>query len=274
MENKISLILEKGKEVWNKMKEKRPLVYHISNFVAMPEQAHITLAIGASPVMALAPDEAEDMCSAANVLLINIGTPSQEQLLAMKRALNIANKRRIPVLLDPVGYGATPFRNNVVNELLENGKFAVIKGNSGEIMALAGTMGAVKGVDAVNYDNKELVDVIKDLSKRYGCVVIATGEEDFLSNGEKIFSVKGGSRMLRKITASGCMVGSIVASLLGAGEDTLVSSIAGLVAFKTAAERAEERSSGPGSFRMHLFDELAILNGGDIVRKGVVKLWT
>jgi hydroxyethylthiazole kinase len=274
MENEISLILERGKKAWNKMKEKRPLVYHISNFVAMPEQAHITLAIGASPVMALAPDEAEDMCSAADALLINIGTPSQEQLLTMKKALSVANKRRIPVLLDPVGYGATPFRNNIVNDLLKSGGFAVIKGNEGEITALAGVTGTVRGVDAANIDSKRVIDIVRDLSRRYDCVVIATGEEDFLSDGEKLFSVKGGSRTLRKITASGCMVGSVIASLLGAGEDTLVSSIAGLVAFKTAAERAEEKSEGPGSFRMHLFDELATLDGEDIVRKGIVRLWT
>ncbi len=274
MENTISLIREKGKEIWNKMKEKRPLIYHISNFVAMPEQAHITLAIGASPVMALSPDEAEDMCSAADALLINIGTPSEEQLLTMRKALNTANKRGISVLLDPVGYGATPLRNNVVNKLLEEGKFNVIKGNSGEIMALAGATGAVKGVDAIAHDEKKLIEIIKALSRTYNCVVVATGEEDFLSDGKELFSVKGGSKTLRKISASGCMAGSVIASLLGTGEDALISSIGGLIAFKTAGERAEKRSSGPGSFRMNLFDEIALITGEDIVKEGVVKLWT
>jgi len=274
MEDRILEILRRGKGVWEKMREKRPLVYHITNFVAMPEQAHITLTIGASPVMALSPDEARDMCAISNALLINIGTPSQEQLQTMKQALSTANEKDIPVLLDPVGYGATPFRNYVVDELLNIGKFTVIKGNSGEIMALAGNMGTVRGVDAVNEDNRGLIETVKALSKKYNTIVIATGEEDFVSNGDETFSVKGGSKMLRKITGSGCIAGSIIASLLGVKEDPIISSVAGIIALKTAAKRAEERSLGPGSFRMHLFDELAILKGEDIIKEGDIVIWT
>jgi hydroxyethylthiazole kinase len=274
MGDRILEMLKKGGDIWDRMREKKPLVYHITNFVAMPEQAHITIAIGASPVMALSPDEARDMCAISNALLINIGTPSQEQFDAMKQALMTANEKDIPVLLDPVGYGATPFRNYVVDELLKIGRFTVIKGNSGEIMALAGNSGTVRGVDAVTEENKGLIETVKSISKRYGSIVIATGEEDFVSNGVEVFSISGGSKVLRKITGSGCMAGSIVASLLGLKEDPLISSITGIIALKAAAKRADERSSGPGSFRMHLFDELAILKGEDIIKEGDIVVWT
>lgn len=274
MEDRIRFILKEGQRLWNKMKDVRPLVHHITNFVAMPEQAHATLAIGASPVMALYPEESGDMCSIADALLINIGIPSTELLLAMKKAMETANKKSIPILLDPVGYGATPYRNYVVDTLLREYKVSVIKGNSGEIMALAGNSGMIRGVDAVGNTNLELKEIVKTLSNKFNAIVIATGEEDFISNGEEVFSVKGGSRMLKNITGSGCIAGSIISAVLGIREDPLIASITGLIAFKVSAKRAEENSRGPGSFRLHLFDELSLIDAEDIIKGGDVRLWT
>lgn len=274
MEDRISLILKEGQKLWNEMKKVRPLVHHITNFVAMPEQAHATLAIGASPVMALYPEESEDMCSIADALLINMGIPSNEMFSAMKKALETANKKNIPVLLDPVGYGATPFRNYVVDSLLEGYKVTVIKGNSGEIMALAGNSGMVRGVDAIGSITLELKDIVRSLANKFNAIVIATGEEDFISDGKDVLSVKGGSYMLRNITGSGCIAGSIISAVLATKGDPVIASIAGLVAFKLSAKRAEKESRGPGSFRLHLFDELSLISGEDIIKEGDVKLWT
>lgn len=274
MEDRIRVILNKGKLLWDKMKVKNPLVHHITNFVAMPEQAHVTLAIGASPVMALYPEESGDMCSIADSLLINIGIPSTEMFSAMKKAVEVANKNNIPILLDPVGYGATSFRNYVVDELLKDYKITVIKGNSGEIMALAGDLGRVRGVDAVGNITEDLKDIVKSLAKKYNSVVIATGEEDFISNGIDIVAVKGGSKLLRGITASGCLAGSVIAALLGVKEDPLIASITGLTAFKLSAKRAESKSNKLGSFRMYLFDELSSISGEDIERGGEIVIWT
>ncbi|MGC8971883.1 MAG: hydroxyethylthiazole kinase [bacterium] len=274
MEDRVRFILEEGQRIWNVMKEIRPLVHHITNFVAMPEQAHATLAIGASPVMALYPEESGDMSSIADALLINIGIPSNELFSAMKEAMEVANKKGIPVLLDPVGYGATPFRNYVVDSLLEGYKVTVIKGNSGEIMALAGNSGMVRGVDAIGGVTLELKDVIKSLANKFNTIIIATGEEDFLSDGKDVLSVKGGSRMLRSITGSGCIAGSIISAVLGTKGDPLIASIAGLVAFKLSARRAEKKSKCPGSFRVYLFDELSLVSGEDILKEGDIKLWT
>lgn len=274
MEDRIINILEGGKNLWQRMKEARPLVHHITNFVAMPEQAHATLAIGASPVMALYPEESGDMCSIADALLINIGIPSNEFLSAMKKAMHTANSKNIPILLDPVGYGATPFRNYVVDTLLKEYRVTVIKGNSGEIMALAGNSGMVRGVDAVGDTNLGLKDIVKSLADRFNSIVIATGEEDFVSNGRDVMSIRGGSRMLRNITGSGCIAGSVISAVLGTKGDPLVASITGLIAFKLSAKRAEEESNGPGSFRMHLFDELSLIKGEDIMEEGELRIWT
>jgi len=273
MEDRIRFILEEGQRLWNEMKKIRPLVHHITNFVAMPEQAHATLAIGASPVMALYPEESGDMCSIADALLINIGIPSNELFLAMKKAMETANKKCIPILLDPVGYGATPFRNYVVDSLLGEYRVTVIKGNSGEIMALAGNSGMVRGVDAVGDVTLGLKDVVKSLANKFSAIVIATGEEDFVSDGKEVLSIRGGSSMLRNITGSGCIAGSIISAVLGTKGDPVIASIAGLVAFKLSAKRAEKKSRGPGSFRLHLFDELSLISGEDIIKEGDVKLW-
>ncbi|HOP56210.1 MAG TPA: hydroxyethylthiazole kinase, partial [bacterium] len=246
----------------------------ITNFVAMPEQAHATLAIGASPVMALYPEESGDMCSIANSLLINIGIPSTELLSAMKKAMEVANKNDIPVLLDPVGYGSTPFRNYVVDDLLKEYRVTVIKGNRGEITVLAGGSGMVRGVDSVNGVGTDLKDIVKSLATRYRAIVVATGREDFVSNGTDVISVRGGSELLRDVTGSGCIAGSIISAVLGVRGDPFISSITGLIAFKLSARRAEARSNKPGSFRMYLFDELSSINGEDIKREGEIVIWT
>lgn len=272
MEDKTQLILNRAGKVWEEMKEKKPLVYQITNFVAMPEQAHATLAIGASPVMALSPEESADMCNISNALLINIGTPTAEIQSAMEKAMDTANRKSIPILLDPVGYGATSFRNNLIENFLKKYKVTVIKGNAGEIMALAGETGAVRGVDSVVSETFELKEVVETLAKKYKAVVVATGGEDFLSNGNETLSIKGGSSMLTKITGSGCILGSVIASLLGTKEDPLISSIAGLISFKLCSERAEKKDKAVGSFRVHLFDELSLISGEDLASKGDIKI--
>ena len=278
MENSIPTMMRKVTEKWDKMKEIRPLVHHITNFVAMPEQAHVTLAIGASPVMAPAPEESSQMCSNADVLLLNIGTPSEEQLKAMILAQNAANKKGIPVLLDPVGYGATEFRNEVVNKILNNGSVSVIKGNYGEIAALAGIMGAIKGVDAVKAEESGLKSDfyfnLKSLSRKYKTIVIATGEEDLITDyeSERSAGVSGGNSLLTYITGSGCWLGSIIASVLAVGEDLFTCCITGLIALKLASEKVKENKIG--SFREELFNELFTLKGEDIAERGDMLRWT
>jgi len=260
--------------LWGKMRKEKPLVYHITNSVAITEQAHTTLTIGARPVMAYSPEETEEMCDIANALLLNIGTPSIQELYTMKKALRKANDKGIPVLLDPVGYGATGFRNKVVLDLLNSGSLTVIKGNGGEIAALSGISGAVSGVDSNLKEKNRIREIVVRLSEKYKSIVIATDEEDILSDGNSCFSVKGGSKLLTYLTGSGCMVGSIISSLLAVSTDYLEASLAGLMAMKIAGKRAEVNSKGTGSFKANLYDELFKLEKDSFIKEGSIEKWS
>ncbi len=273
MENSISELVEKAADSWDKIKEVRPLVHHITNFVAMSEQAHVTLSIGASPVMAQDAEESAQMCSNADALLLNIGTPSAEQLKAMLLAQDAAIKKGIPILLDPVGYGATEFRNKVVNEILKNNPVSVIKGNYGEIAAIAGIKGAIKGVDSVGTKNikSNFNDILKSLSNKYKAIIIATGEKDLITDYNRSLSVKGGNYLLTYITGSGCWLGSIIASVLALGGDLFVGCIAGMMALKLASENVKAKNIG--SFRTEIFNQLFILKGDDIAKRGDMLSW-
>jgi hydroxyethylthiazole kinase len=272
IEDNIKNILQKSAFIWDEIKNKKPLVYHITNKVAITEEANLALAIGARPVMAYSPEESSDMTDIADSLLLNIGTPSIEELYTMKKALKKANEKGIPVLLDPVGYGATRFRNEVVLDLLNNGAFSVIKGNLGEIAALSGVENAVSGVDSTLKDANLIEEIILELANKYNTLTVATGEEDIISDGKEIFKIKGGSKLLSYITGSGCMVGTIIASTISI-KINLEACISGLLAMKISSERAEIGSSGPASFKVKLFDELFNLKGDSILNNGVIKKW-
>lgn len=266
-------ILNQCAKIWGEMKAKKPLVYHITNYVAINEQAHTTLTIGARPVMAYSPEESEEMCSISNALLLNIGTPSIGELYAMKKALRKANEMNIPVLLDPVGYGATEFRNMVVHDLLNSGMFCVIKGNCGEIAALSGISGAVSGVDSIFKERSIIKQVVMGLAEKYKSIIIATGEEDLISNGKSSFLVKGGSKMLTYLTGSGCMVGTIISSLLAVSDNYLEASLTGLMAMKIAGKRAELNSKGIGSYKANLYDRLFELKEEAFIEEGEIEKW-
>jgi hydroxyethylthiazole kinase len=271
MENNLSMLIREAANYWDKMRKLRPLIHHITNYVAMSEQAHITLAIGASPVMAPEVDESPEMCSSADALLLNIGTPSKIQLTSMIKAQNAANNKGIPILLDPVGYGATGFRNYVVDKILKNGQVSVIKGNYGEISAIAGIKGTIKGVDALKDGSPDLSLTIKSLSNKFNTIVVATGREDLITDGKKTMNICGGNQLLTYITGSGCWSGSIIASVLAVSENLFTGTIAGLIALKLASEKVNARKVG--SFRVGLFDELFVLKGKDIAERGDMLRW-
>jgi len=212
------------------------------------------------------------MCSNADVLLLNIGTPSEEQLSAMMLAQDTANKKGIPILLDPVGYGATKYRNDVVNEILKNGPVSVIKGNYGEISALAGIKGKVKGVDSLGVQKSDFYLTLKSLSKKHEAIIIATGKEDLITNYDRSAAVSGGNHLLTYITGSGCLLGSIIASVLATGKDLFAGCISGLIALKLASEKVKAKEIG--SFRVELFNQLFTLEGKDIAKRGGMLKWT
>ncbi|MGC8585189.1 MAG: hydroxyethylthiazole kinase [Thermoplasmata archaeon] len=236
-----------------KIRKTRPLIHHITNFVVMNDSANITLSLGASPIMAHAKEELEDLISIADAVYINIGTLDSSWIESMLIAAELSGKYNKPLLLDPVGSGASKLRTNVSLKILGYGSVKILKGNSGEILSLYGQKGAIKGVDSLSEGNMKIVE---ELAEKYNLTVISTGKYDYVSDGKRNAVIKNGTEMLGKITGSGCMLGSVISSFMAVNRDYFVSSVEGLLTFEIAGELAEKFSSGPGSFRGNLIDSI------------------
>ncbi|GLI45489.1 hydroxyethylthiazole kinase [Methanoculleus bourgensis] len=241
----------------------RPLVHHITNSVTINDCANITISAGAAPVMAEAPEEVAEMVSAAGALVLNIGTLSQGQVDAMLIAGRRANVLGIPVILDPVGAGATRFRTETAWRLLDSLDVAVLKGNTGEIGVLAGTGGSVRGVDSGGIAG-DPVETVRECVRATGTVVAMTGDVDVIADKRRVFQVRNGNPMMDHLSGTGCMAASVTASFAAIADDYAVSSAAALAAFGLAGERAAAGARGPYSFRTALFDELSVLTPGDL----------
>lgn len=265
MKNDSRLIIEKVASGLERVRQGVPLVHHLTNQVVMNDCANVTLHIGGSPVMAHAPEEVEEMVSLAGSLVLNIGTLSQGLVESMVRAGKEANRRGIPVLLDPVGAGATAMRTRAARRVLEEVQVSIIKGNAGEVSVLAGIKAVVRGVDSVGISG-DAREVVESLAREWGCCVAMTGPEDLVSRGGRTLVVKNGHRLLAGLTGTGCMAGSLVAAFAAVVQDPFLAALAGLVCFGVAAERAAEGAGvrGPASFKVNLLDEVSRLEGGTI----------
>ncbi len=242
-----------------RVRERRPLVHHITNVVTVNDVANATLAIGAAPVMATAPEEVEEMVAAAGALALNTGTLTVASIEVMLTTGRRANALGIPVILDPVGAGATAFRTAQPLRLLSLIRCACVRGNAGEIAALAGQAGGVRGVDATGL--VEDVDrLVKALAGRTGAAVAATGAVDVLSDGTRVIWIENGDPLLSRITGSGCMATAVIAAFAAVEPDALAAAASGLLCFEIAAEQAAGAAHGPGTFRAALLDALADLN--------------
>ena len=240
-----------------------PLVHHITNSVTINDCANITISAGAAPVMAEAPEEVAEMVSAAGALVLNIGTLSQGQVDAMLIAGRRANVLGIPVILDPVGAGATRFRTETAWRLLDSLDVAVLKGNAGEIGVLAGTGGSVRGVDSGGIAG-DPVETVRECARATGTVVAMTGPVDVVAEDRRVFLVGNGNPMMDRLSGTGCMAASVTGAFAAIADDYAVSSAAALAAFGLAGERAAAGARGPYSFRTALFDELSVLTPGDL----------
>ena len=245
------------------VRSERPLVHHITNSVTINDCANITICAGAAPVMAEAPEEAAEMVAAAGALVLNIGTLSTAQVDAMLAAGRQANSLGIPVILDPVGAGATAFRTAAVQRILDALDIAVLKGNAGEIGVLAGTGGSVRGVDSGGIAG-DPVETARECARVTGTVVSMTGAIDVVADGDRVFLVSNGVPAMERLSGTGCMASSVTAAFAAVAGDYAVSSAAALAAFGRAGERAATCARGPYSFRTALFDELADLTAEDL----------
>ena len=252
---------DKTASAWEQLAINRPLIFHVTNSVATALQANACLAIGASPIMSQFPEETEELIGLAQGFLVNLGTPTDSAWTTVKRGLAAAGAKGCLTLLDPVGYGASRFRIESTDELLREYSFSIIKGNAGEISLLAGVGGATKGVDALSAGNLE--KGVLELAQKHKAVVCATGEIDYLSDGENAVRVVGGSAMLPYLSGSGCVAGTVMLAAAAACGDAVLGSLTGLLAMGLASERAEKKCSGVGTFPAYLLDELHRLTPED-----------
>ena len=242
------------------IRELKPLVHQITNYVVMNETANATLALGALPVMAHAREEVEEMASLASALVLNIGTLSPPWVEAMVAAARAANEARVPVVLDPVGAGATRYRTETARRLLAEVEIAVVRGNVAEIATLAGREAEIRGVESVGA-NDSAAELAPAAARELGTVVAITGAVDHVSDGERSVAVSNGDPLLATITGSGCMSTAITGCFLAVRPgEPLAAAAEALVAFGVAGEDAARDAKGPGSFHAALYDALYALD--------------
>ena len=255
-----------AQSVWKDVlliRERSPLVHSITNFVAMNITANVLLALGASPVMAHAEEEAADMASKASALVINIGTLSPSRVAAMKKAMAAAREKNIPIVFDPVGAGATPYRLKTAEELLAAAGPSIIRGNASEIAALVSLRVTMKGVDS-SLSSDSAITWAKTLSGKYGCVVSLSGATDYIVQGERLELVRNGHELMPRVTGMGCSATALSAAFAAVNPDTFAAAAGAMALMGIAGEIAARSAQGPGSFQPYFLDALYNVRAEDI----------
>jgi hydroxyethylthiazole kinase len=254
-----------------RLRASRPLVQAVTNFVSMDIAANALLAIGASPAMIHAPEEVEEFVALASALVVNIGTLSKSFLTGMIAAAAAADRIGRPWVLDPVGAGATRFRDEAILQLLSH-RPAAIRGNASEIISVARIAGlhhdlaTPKGVDSAHETDAARASAIA-LARRFNCTVGATGAVDLVTDGERLVLLRNGSPMMAQVTAVGCALSAIVAAFLALTPDRYAATASAVAIYGVVGEMASERAAGPGSFRVAFIDGLDAVNEDDIRRR-------
>jgi hydroxyethylthiazole kinase len=242
------------------LRERRPLVHQITNYVVMNETANATLALGALPVMAHALEEVEEMVGLAGALVLNIGTLSPQWVEAMIAAGKAANADGIPVVLDPVGAGATRYRTETTRRILSEVGVTVLRGNQGEVATLVGAEAEVRGVESIGAAG-DAADLARTAARNLGLIASVTGVVDRVSDGTRVLAVANGHELLATVTGTGCMSSAMTGCFLAAKRDeSLEAAAEALAAFGVAAEDAARDARGPGTFHANLYDALAALD--------------
>ena len=239
------------------MRERKPLVHNITNYVVMNETANAILALGALPVMAHAREEVEEMARIASALVLNIGTLSPAWVDAMLAAGAAA---QAPIVLDPVGVGATRYRTKTAHRILDAVDVTVVRGNAGEVATLVGAHAEVRGVESI-VAGLEPAELARTAAERLGTIVSVTGPVDHVSDGHTVFAVANGHPLLAAVTGTGCMSSAVTGAFLAAKpERPLEAAAEALAAYGVAAEDAAAGAGGPGTFHARLYDALYALD--------------
>ncbi|MDR7079282.1 hydroxyethylthiazole kinase [Neobacillus niacini] len=256
--SEMSLILQR-------VREENPLVHNITNVVVTNFTANGLLSLGASPVMANASEEVADMVGISRALVLNIGTLNRELVSSMILAGKTANELGIPVIFDPVGAGATPFRTEMAQLIINEVKISVLRGNAAEIANVLGEKWEIKGVDAGEQQGNN-VELAINAAKKLNTIVVITGKEDVLTTGETTYLVSNGHHLLTKVTGTGCLLTSVIGAFAGVEKNLVHAALSALTFYGIAAEKAIEKvgNMGPGSFQIEFLNQLALVTSEDI----------
>lgn len=271
---------QNSKGIIQRVREGRPLVHHITNYVTVNDCANIVLAIGGAPVMADDIGEVADIVAISSALVLNIGTLNQRTIASMLAAGKAANQKGIPVVLDPVGAGATALRTETAVKIMREIKLAVIRGNISEIKAISGAGGKTRGVDAGESDTGG-ADAVQtanriaiNLAKATGSVIAITGVVDVVSDGTRSCFIQNGHAGMAGITGTGCMCTSLIGACCGVEKDYAVASAAAIMAMGIAGEKAwrkvESSGLGNGSYRTFIMDEISLMNDETLTTEGKI----
>ena len=252
------------------VRTQNPLVHNITNYVAAPLQANALSAVGASPIMADAPEESAQMAALSNVLAVNIGTLHKSSIAAMHLAMQSANEKGIPVIFDPVGVGATAFRQETAQDLLNKHSVSVIRANASEIAVLAQAGQGGKGIDAGEV-KADLPALARAVAEKYSCVVAMTGATDYITNGKITYLCRNGHPLMAALVGTGCTASSVVAAFVGAHPNTpLEAACAALSYYGLCGQVAAAVSKGPGSLNAAFLDALYTLSAKEIERNSLI----
>jgi hydroxyethylthiazole kinase len=246
-------------DMLDELRAKNPIVHCITNHVVSNFQANGLLAAGASPIMGEAPEEAAELAALSNALSLNIGTLNAMSLQSMIIAGKTANDRGIPVVLDPVGVGATRFRTDAVAKILSEVKISVLRCNAGELAAIAGAEWQAKGVDAGD-GQADIGGLASGLAARLGATVAVTGKVDIVTDGARFAEIPFGDAIMASVTGTGCLLSGVVAAFLAIKpEDSFASAVAALQYYAIAGEKTGVYAKLPGDFQTAFLNELAAI---------------
>jgi hydroxyethylthiazole kinase len=251
---------------WNSIETIRrtaPVVHSITNYVVMNNTANALLAVGASPVMAHAEEEMEEMVAIASALVLNIGTLSQAWIRSMFVAAEQARKRGIPIVLDPVGAGATTYRTATARELMREARPSIIRGNASEIMAVCGDGARTKGVDSLDASSAA-ISAAQSLHESFGSVVCISGETDYIVGGASLIQVHNGHPMMTRVTGLGCTATALCGAFAAVEPDPSRATAQAMAVMGIAGEMAAEKAEGPGTLQLRFLDALYSLTQRDI----------
>lgn len=259
----MSDLVTKCVENIERIRENKPLIHNITNFVVMNYTANVLLAMGASPVMAHAKNEVEEMVGFAGALVINIGTLTEIWVESMLKAGKKASELGTPIVLDPVGSGATKLRTNAAKKIIDTTKVTIIRGNASEILSLHTEDSKSKGVDSV-HSVEEAEQSAMILAKELGTTLAITGPTDFITDGSRVIRVKNGHPLMPVITGTGCSATAVIGAFAAVDPDPVTAAATGLAFFGLAGEKAGESAKGPGTMMTAILDALYLLSSDDV----------